>query len=209
MQIARNPAQASRLAAEIDEELSWKVDGIAAADEIRSGRTDSVRRRGVGLPHAALRADPTRPAGARFGRYRRAARRRHLRELTRHRDRGGSRGHAAGHRQRADRAASDRGLHRADAGAATALAADEQLDDRHRPDSRERLGVDRLGGPRNRRRHRARLLLRPAHRRRPHRDRRAQRAVPLCLPHRRRRPGTRAHHQAPDRDAALDPPAGP
>src|SRR5882724_5471284 len=29
MQIARNPAQASRLAAEIDEELSWKVDGIA------------------------------------------------------------------------------------------------------------------------------------------------------------------------------------
>jgi len=29
MQVARNPAQASRLAAEIDEELSWKVDGIA------------------------------------------------------------------------------------------------------------------------------------------------------------------------------------
>ena len=28
MQIARNPAQASRLAAEIDEELSWKIDGI-------------------------------------------------------------------------------------------------------------------------------------------------------------------------------------
>jgi glycine/D-amino acid oxidase-like deaminating enzyme len=30
MQIARNPAQASRLAAEIDEELSWKIDGITA-----------------------------------------------------------------------------------------------------------------------------------------------------------------------------------
>src|SRR5258705_13853836 len=29
MQIARTPAQASRLAAEIDEGLSWKVDGIA------------------------------------------------------------------------------------------------------------------------------------------------------------------------------------
>jgi len=41
MQVARNPAQASRLAAEIDEELSWKVDGIArltkaeAAERIR------------------------------------------------------------------------------------------------------------------------------------------------------------------------------
>ncbi|HKP39986.1 FAD-binding oxidoreductase [Mycobacterium sp.] len=29
MQIARNPAQATRLAAEIDEELKWKIDGIA------------------------------------------------------------------------------------------------------------------------------------------------------------------------------------
>ena len=29
MHVARNPAQASRLAAEIDEELKWKVDGIA------------------------------------------------------------------------------------------------------------------------------------------------------------------------------------
>ena len=28
LQIARNPAQASRLSAEVDEELSWKVDGI-------------------------------------------------------------------------------------------------------------------------------------------------------------------------------------
>ena len=41
MQIARNPAQASRLAAEIDEELSWKIDGITpltkaeAAERIR------------------------------------------------------------------------------------------------------------------------------------------------------------------------------
>jgi glycine/D-amino acid oxidase-like deaminating enzyme len=41
MQIARNAAQASRLAAEIDEELSWKIDGIApltkseAAERIR------------------------------------------------------------------------------------------------------------------------------------------------------------------------------
>ena len=41
LQIARNPAQAVRLSAEIDEELSWKVDGIApltkteAAERIR------------------------------------------------------------------------------------------------------------------------------------------------------------------------------
>jgi len=41
MQIAGNPAQASRLAAEIDEELSWKIDGITpltkaeAAERIR------------------------------------------------------------------------------------------------------------------------------------------------------------------------------
>jgi glycine/D-amino acid oxidase-like deaminating enzyme len=41
MQVARNAAQASRLAAELDEELSWKIDGIApltkaeAAERIR------------------------------------------------------------------------------------------------------------------------------------------------------------------------------
>ena len=46
------------------------------------------------------------------------------------------------------------------------------------------------------RRHRARLLLRAAHRRRPHRDRRPQRAVPVRVAHRRRRPGARRHHHA-------------
>ena len=63
------------------------------ADESRSGRTDSVRRRGVGLPQPALRADPARPARARSRRYRRAARRRHLREHAGHRDRARARGH--------------------------------------------------------------------------------------------------------------------
>ena len=87
LQIARNPAQASRLAAEIDEELELEGRRHRAADESRSGRTDSVRRRGVGLPQPALRAHPTRPAGARAGRHRRAARRRHLRAVTGHRDR--------------------------------------------------------------------------------------------------------------------------
>ena len=58
------------------------------------------------------------------------------------------------------------------AGSQTTVAADEQRDDRDRPAARRRVGVDRLGGPRNPRRHRPRLLLRAAHRRRPDRDRR-------------------------------------
>ena len=57
------------------------------------------------------------------------------------------------------------GFTTATAGSQTTVAADEQRDDRHRPAARRRVGVDRLGGPRNPRRHRARLLLRAAHRR--------------------------------------------
>ena len=86
LRIARNAAQASRLAAEVDEELSWKVDGIARADESRSGRTDPARRRGGGLPQSALRPHPARPPGARAGRRRGAPRRRHLRAVAGHRD---------------------------------------------------------------------------------------------------------------------------
>ena len=56
------------------------------------------------------------------------------------------------------------GLHRRVAPAAAALAADEQLDDRHRSDPRRHLGLDRLARLRNPRGHRARLLLRTAHR---------------------------------------------
>ena len=61
MQIARNPAQASRLAAEIDEELSWKVDGIApltkaeAAERIRFDGVVSAYH----TPHCA-RIQPAR-----------------------------------------------------------------------------------------------------------------------------------------------------
>ena len=87
-------AGVSRLAAEFEEERSWEVDGIARADDSRSGPTHSVRRRGVGLPHAALRADPACPAGARPGRRRRAARRADLRAVAGHRDHVGPRGHA-------------------------------------------------------------------------------------------------------------------
>ena len=64
------------------------------------------------------------------------------------------------------------------------------------PIARDVWDDDRLGRPGNRRRHRARILLRPTHRRRPHRDRRPQRALPLRVAHRRRRPRARAHHPA-------------
>jgi len=63
MQIARNPAQASRLAAEIDEELNWKVDGIApltkseAAERIRFANVVSAYH----TPHCA-RIQPARLA---------------------------------------------------------------------------------------------------------------------------------------------------
>jgi glycine/D-amino acid oxidase-like deaminating enzyme len=65
LQIARNAAQASRLAAEAEDELSWKVGG---------------------LPQPALRPHPARTPCARAGRHRRAARGGDLRAVTRNRD---------------------------------------------------------------------------------------------------------------------------
>ena len=56
-------------------------------DESRSGRTDPARRRGRGLPQSALRPHSARTPGARAGRHRGAARRRHLRADAGHRDR--------------------------------------------------------------------------------------------------------------------------
>ena len=62
------------------------------------------------------------------------------------------------------------------------------------------VGRDRVGRRGAARRRGARLLLRPAHRRRPHRDGRAGHPLPVRLAHRRRRP-----HPGPDRRvAALD-----
>ena len=164
LQIARNSAQASRLAAEAEDELSWKVDGIAvltkaeAAERIRfdsvvaayhnphcariqpahlaRGLADTVERLGVDI----YEQTPVTAIDARQG------------------------DDAARHRHRADRAARDRGLHRPAAGAAPPLAADEQLDDRHRADLRRPVGQHRLARPRDGRRCRARLLLRAAHR---------------------------------------------
>ena len=98
LQIARNAAQASRLAAEAEEELSWKVDGIAVLTKAEAA--ERIRFDGVvcGLPQSALRPHPARTAGARAGRHRRAARRRHLRAVTGHRDRRGQGDDAARHR---------------------------------------------------------------------------------------------------------------
>src|ERR1700682_5258181 len=62
MQIARNPAQASRLAAEIDEELSWKIDGIAPLTKTEAA--ERIRLDGVRSDHhTPHRARGTAPPG--------------------------------------------------------------------------------------------------------------------------------------------------
>jgi glycine/D-amino acid oxidase-like deaminating enzyme len=64
LKIARNPAQASRLAAEVDEERGWKVDGIAALTKTEAA--DRIRLDGVVSayhnPHCA-RIQPARLVG--------------------------------------------------------------------------------------------------------------------------------------------------
>jgi glycine/D-amino acid oxidase-like deaminating enzyme len=63
MQVARNAAQASRLAAELDEELSWKIDGIAALTKAEAA--ERIRLDGVvsayHTPHCA-RVQPAKLA---------------------------------------------------------------------------------------------------------------------------------------------------
>ena len=63
MQVARNPAQATRLAAEVDEERSWNVDGIAALTKAEAA--ERIRLDGVvsayHTPHCA-RVQPARLA---------------------------------------------------------------------------------------------------------------------------------------------------
>ena len=209
LRVARNPAQASRLAAEVAEERSWKVDGIAeltkaeAAHRIQLDGVVSAYHN----PHCA-RVQPARLVRGLADTVERLGVD-HLRTVTGNRHRGRAGDHAVGDRHRACRAAGDGGIHRRTARAAAALAADEQFDDRYRSDRRRRVGFDRLARPRHARRHRARLLLRPAHRRRPDRDRRPQRAVPLRVAHRHRRARAAAHHPAPDRHAARRAAADP
>ena len=112
LQIARNAAQASRLAAEAEEELSWKVDGIALLTKAEAA--ERIRFDGVVAayhnPHCA-RIQPAQLARGLADTVA-ATRRRHLRAVTGHRDRAGRGDHAARHRHGADRAARDRGLHR-------------------------------------------------------------------------------------------------
>jgi glycine/D-amino acid oxidase-like deaminating enzyme len=63
MQVARNAAQASRLAAELDEELSWKIDGIAPLTKAEAA--ERIRLNGVvsayHTPHCA-RVQPAKLA---------------------------------------------------------------------------------------------------------------------------------------------------
>ncbi len=144
LQIARNPAQASRLTAEADEELSWKVDGIAVLSKAEAA--ERVRFAGVVAayynPHCA-RIQPAHLARGLADAVERLGV--DIYEQTPVTAiEAGKATHAARHRHRADRAARDRGLHRPAAGAASALAADEQLDDRHRADIGDAVGQHRL-----------------------------------------------------------------
>ena len=88
LRVARNPAQASRLAAEIDEDLGWKVDGIAPLSKAEAAERIRLEWCGVGLPQSALCARAARSVGPRPGRRRRAPRRGRLRNVTGHQDRG-------------------------------------------------------------------------------------------------------------------------
>ena len=210
LHVARNPAQASRLAAEVSEEIGWNVGGIAAltkeeaAQRIRldgvvsayhnphcarvqpawlvRGLADAVERLGVDIyeTHARHR-DPAR-AGC-------------VTAL-------GTVSAPVVLRATEGFTAALPGLRRRWLPMNSSMIATD-------PIPQADLGVDRLAGLRDSRRHRARILLRATHRRRPHRDRRAQRAVPIRFAHRCRRAGARAHHRAPHRGAALGAAADP
>ena len=210
MQIARNPAQASRLAAEIDEELSWKVDGIAsltkaeAAERIRfdgvvsayhtphcariqpaqlaRGLADTVERLGVDIYEntPVTAIEPGRAITPRGTVSAPIVLR-------------ATEGFTARH-----------------AGAAAPLAADEQLDDRHRSDSRRASGHRSAGSGRE-------TVGDTAHgffyAQRTVDDRIAigGRSVPYRYASRTDADGRVPERtiSAPDRDAALDPAAGP
>ena len=163
LRIARNAAQASRLSAEIDEELSWKVD----VDRLtKTQAAERIKLDGVLAayhnPHCA-RVQPARlargladaVAGLGVDVYEQTP----VTAIT-----AGQASTPHGTVTRADRAAGDRGVHRRAARPAASLAADEQLDDRHGSDPRGRMGVHRLARMRDARERRTRLLLRPAHR---------------------------------------------
>ena len=82
LHVARNRAQASRLAAEVEEERSWKVDGIAALTKDESAQR--IQLDGVVSayhnPHCA-RIQPAQLVRGLADTVE-AARRRHLREVT-------------------------------------------------------------------------------------------------------------------------------
>ena len=145
LEIARNPAQAARLAAAFDEELRWGDDDVAlltgdeAAQRIRFADMISAYH----TPHCA-RIQPARLARGLADVVERLGV--DIYEQTTVTGIAAGRADTAHGTVRArHRAARHRGVHREDADAAAAVAADEQFDDRHRADSRADRGTRSAG----------------------------------------------------------------
>ena len=165
LEIARNAPQVQRLRGAVDEDLSWGVDGVRVLSKDEATQRINVDNLLFASfnPHCARvqpaklvrgLADVVERLGVTI--YEQTP----VTEIAAGRvstDHGTVRAPVD--------PACHRGLHHHLARAQAALAADEQRDDRHRPATRRCMGIDRLGGPRDSRRHRARVLLRPAHRR--------------------------------------------
>ena len=209
LQIARNAAQASRLAAEIDEELSWKVDGIdrltktQAAERIKldgvvaayhnphcariqparlaRGLADTVERLGVDIyEQTPVTAITAGQATTPHGTVTAPIVLRATEGFT----------------------AALPGLRRRWLPMNSSMIATDPIPD----DVWETIGwrgCETLGNAAHG------FFYAQRTDRQPDRDRRPQRAVPLRLAHRRRRAGSRAHDRASDRDAARGAAAGP
>ncbi len=199
LEVAHTPAQLARLKDFHSVEIAF-----GESDRVLRGARETAERVQV-TGSRRLHLDPARrpaaPGQAGQGARGRGggARRHHPRVDAGHRDQAQARRHPVRHGPRPVRPALHRGLHREPQGPEAHLAPDELLHDRHRAAARPDLGRDRLGGPRDPRRHGPRLLLRPAHRRRPHRARRPRLPVPLRLGHRQRRPHPARHRRRPAR----------
>ena len=191
LEVARNPAQATRLAAAMEAERRWQVGGIEPLSKDEARRR--IRLDGVVAayhnPHCA-RVQPARLArgladtveGLGVDIYERSP----VTELTAGRATTPSGTVSAPVVLRATEGftATLPGLKRRWLPMNSSMIATD-------PIPAPTLGRHRLAGQGNARGHRARLLLRPAHRRRPDRHRRAQRALPLRLQNRPRRTGAR------------------
>ena len=147
LQIARNAAQASRLAAEAEEELSWKVDGIAVLTKAEAAeriRFDSVVA-AYHNPHCA-RIQPAQLARGLADTVERLGVDIYEQSPVTAIDAGKvTTPHGTVTAPIVLRATE--GFTAQAAGAAPPVAADEQLDDRHRADLRRPVGQHRLARP--------------------------------------------------------------